>query len=129
MTEQPDTTGTLTRLWVRAWSAQAAAAALAGRPDAGNDPSLLTAAVHLGEAAGDLQRANPDRTTGAPADVEIQIAQLPIAGAKTKLAAAIRAAIRDIPDDPQVPPAQMLALGGAATSMALAHYALTGELP
>jgi hypothetical protein len=126
MTEQPET---LTRLWACAWSCEAAAASLATRPDAADDPTLITAAVHLGEAAGDLQRAHPDVAAVAMPDVEVEIGQLPIAQAKAKLATAIHAALRDIPDDLDAPPAHMLAVGSAATSMALAHHVLTGQLP
>jgi hypothetical protein len=121
----------LAQLWACARAGQQAAAAIATRAGVDDDLRWTDAAGHLGEAADELQRANPNvnRLTDVAA-LASDVADLPIEEATSLLLQAIVIGLHafDV-DNPALSPADLLAAAAAAHWLGLAHYALTGRLP
>ena len=124
-------TAKLAGLWADAVAMQQAAAAIAVRPGADDDLRFTTGAGHCGEAADEIQRAYPDvfRIVTVP-PLAAQVEQLVTADATEHLLAAIATVVQDFDvDNPGLLPTDLLAAGSAATSLGLAHHAMTGRLP
>ena len=121
----------LAQLWACARAGQQAAATIATRAGADDDLRWTEAAGHLGEAADEVQRGQPDvtRLTDIPA-LAADVASLPLEEATELLLAAIVGGLHafDV-DNPALSPEDLLAAGTAAHWLGLAHYALAGRLP
>jgi hypothetical protein len=124
-------TASLVALWAAAVVVQQAAAAIAIRPGADDDMQFTAAAGHCGQAADDIQRADPNiaQLADVPA-LAAQVEHLATVDATEHLLAAIAAAVRDFDvDNPGLLPADLLAAGSAAIWLGLAHHAISGRLP
>jgi hypothetical protein len=124
-------TDVLAQLWASARATQQAAAELATRRGVDDDLRFTNAAGHCGEAADELHRHRPDIAQAAdiPALVE-HLQRLPAREAADRLLTAIAACINDFDvDEPGLQPLDILAAGAAAYWLAMAHHAISGQLP
>lgn len=120
----------LARLWAFARAGQQAAATIATRPRADDDLRWSTTAGHFGEAADELQRVRPDVIGADIPPLASDLALVSLDQATQALAAGIAAAVEQV--DPYLSALnarEVLAIGEAATWLALAHAALVGRLP
>lgn len=119
----------IARLWAFARAGQQVAASIATRPRADDDLRWSTAAGHFGEAADELQRARPDVIGADIPPLASELALVSLDQARRTLAAAIGAAFDAVdPYAPALDAREALAVGEAATWLALAQAALVGRL-
>jgi hypothetical protein len=124
-------TDAVAQLWASARATQQAAAELATRPGIDADLRVTNAAGHCGEAADELHRHRPDIAQAAdiPALAE-HLQRLPAREAADRLLTAIAACINDFDvDEPGLQPLDILAAGVAAYWLAMAHHAISDQLP
>jgi hypothetical protein len=111
-------------------AAQQAAARIAVRPGADDDLRFTTAAGHCGEAADEIQRLYPHvfRLVGVPTLAD-DLDRLSSSDAGERLLDAIAGALGDFDiGGPGLSPRAMLAVGSAASWLALAHHVISGRL-
>jgi hypothetical protein len=104
---------------------------LAARPGADDDLRFTTAAGHCGEAADEIQRFYPQVLTvlAVPALTD-HLDRLPTHDASGRLLGAIATALDEFdPTSADLSPRAMLAAGSAASWLALAHHAISRQLP
>lgn len=121
----------LAQLWATARATQQAAAELATRRGVDDDLRFTNAAGHCGEAADELHRHRPDIAQAAdiPALAE-HLQRFPAREAADRLLAAVAACINDFDvDEPGLQPLDILAAGAAAYWLAMAHHAISDQLP
>ena len=121
----------LAQLWACARATQQAAAAIATRPDVDADLRWSQAAGHLGEAADELQRSQPDvaRLADIP-PLAAEVHDLPLPEATEVVLASIVAGLHDFDiDQIGLLPTDLVAAGTAAYWLGMAHHALAGRLP
>jgi len=124
-------TDAVAQLWASARATQQAAAQLAIRRGVDDDLRFTNAAGHCGEAADELHRHRPDIAQAAaiPA-LAAHLECLPAREAADQLLAAIAACINDFDvDDRGLRPLDMLAASTATYWLAMAHHAISNQLP
>jgi hypothetical protein len=124
-------TDAVAQLWASARATQQAAAELATRRGIDADLRVTIAAGHCGEAADELRRHRPDIAQAAdiPALAE-HLRSRTADEAADQLLTAIAACINDFDvDDPGLQPLDILAAGAAAYWLAMAHHAISDQLP
>jgi hypothetical protein len=124
-------TDAVAQLWASARATQQAAAELATRRGVDDDLRFTNAAGHCGEAADELHRHRPDIAQAAdiPALAE-DLRRLPAHEAVDRLLTAIAGCINDVDvDDPGLQPLDILVAGAAAYWLAMAHHAISDQLP
>jgi len=107
------------------------AAELATRRGVDDDLRFTNAAGHCGEAADELHRHRPDIAQAAdiPALAE-RLQRLPAHEAVDRLLTEIAGCINDVDvDDPGLQPLDILVAGAAAYWLAMAHHAISDQLP
>jgi hypothetical protein len=124
-------TDAVAQLWASARAIQQAAAELATRRGVDDDLRFTNAAGHCGEAADELHRHRPDIAQAADIPTLAEhLQRLPAHEAADWLLTAIAGCINDVDvDDPGLQPLDILAAGAAAYWLAMAHHAISDQLP